>query len=256
MSGERMWRKTTQELMPARRPPAPPGRYDIYPGFPAGPGAIEIGYEALARNALPDTKYGPADLFMLATQLDKAAELSRLMRSVALEDAPGLPGGELRVFINAHPKEMASADFASSLRWVSDALPDQIPVLEIHEGAITDPKAMRRLRDELSDMRIELAYDDFGAGRSRLRELTEVPPDFIKLDMSLIRGIDTNAPRQDLVRALTKVMVDLGIAVLAEGIETEAEYLACVELGCELGQGYLIERPQPVASLRELSRGA
>jgi len=213
--------------------------------------SMVVGYEALARNALSGTNYGPADLFSLAVQLDKAAELSRVMRSVALEDAPMLPGDGARVFINAHPKETDSPDFADTLCWVPDALTGKIPVLEIHEAAITDPKAMRRLRDQLADMGIELAYDDFGAGRSRLRELTEVPPNFIKLDMSLIRGIDTNAPRQELVRALTKVMNDLGTSVLAEGIETEAEFAACIELGCELAQGFLIQRPAGVATFQE-----
>ena len=63
-------------------------------------------------------------------------------------------------------------------------------VLEVHEGVVTDLPTMHWLRDQLNDLGVGLAYDDFGAGQSRLTELAEVPPDFIKLDMSLIRGID------------------------------------------------------------------
>ena len=70
-----------------------------------------------------------------------------------------------------------------------------------------------------------------------------MPPDFIKLDLSLVRDIDQSPARRDLVAALTRVMRDLGIRVLAEGIETQGERDVCLEIGCELGQGYLIARP-------------
>ncbi len=82
-------------------------------------------------------------------------------------------------------------------------------------------------------------------------ELAEVPPDFLKLDMSLIRGIDGSPTRQDLVAALVRVMREAGVGVVAEGIETEAERRVCRELGCDLGQGFLICHPLSVADLRE-----
>ena len=94
-----------------------------------------------------------------------------------------------------------------------------------------------------------LAYDDFGAGQSRLMELAEVPPDVIKLDRSLIQGINDSQPRQDLVRALVKVMLDQGSEVLAEGVETESECAVCYELGCQLAQGFLIHHPATLDDL-------
>jgi EAL domain-containing protein (putative c-di-GMP-specific phosphodiesterase class I) len=75
-------------------------------------------------------------------------------------------------------------------------------VLEIHESAVTDGKAMGRLRERLGELGIKLAYDDFGAGQSRLMELVEVPPEYLKLDITLVRDIDQSERRQDLVRAL------------------------------------------------------
>jgi EAL domain-containing protein (putative c-di-GMP-specific phosphodiesterase class I) len=117
-------------------------------------------------------------------------------------------------------------------------------VLEVHEGVVTDLPGMRRLREQLNGLGMGLAYDDFGAGQSRLTELAEVPPDFIKLDMSLIRGIDAAVARQDLVLALTRVMADLGIRIIAEGIETAEEAKTCLDLGCNFGQGFLFGHPQ------------
>ena len=113
---------------------------------------------------------------------------------------------------------------------------------------MTDPKTMRLIRERTSDLNIGLAYDDFGAGQSRLMELVEVPPDYLKLDMSLVRDIDRSPKRQDLVRALVSVMCDLGIEVIAEGIERGEEAEACAQLGCSLGQGYYLGRPAPIKS--------
>ena len=138
------------------------------------------------------------------------------------------------------------AELGRQLRAIVDALgPDQRAVIEIHESAVTDLAAMERIRAQLHALDVGLAYDDFGAGQSRLMELVEVPPDYLKLDMSLVRDIDRSGKRQELVRALVHVMTDLGIAVLAEGVEREAEGATCIELGCALGQGYLYGRPAP-----------
>jgi EAL domain-containing protein (putative c-di-GMP-specific phosphodiesterase class I) len=122
-------------------------------------------------------------------------------------------------------------------------------VLEIHEAAISDPRQMRELKDRLRDLRVELAFDDFGAGQTRLAELTEARPDYLKFDMSLIRGIDQAGPeRQKLVNSLVSVTLDLGITPLAEGIETESESEVCRQLGFAMAQGYHFGRPLPASS--------
>lgn len=87
------------------------------------------------------------------------------------------------------------------------------------------------------------AIDDFGAGYAGLNLLAEFQPDFLKLDMQIVRGIDAHGPRQSIVRAVLDVCVDLGIDVIAEGVETASE-LACLQgFGIELFQGYLLARP-------------
>lgn len=211
-----------------------------------------IGYEALGRHTLTSVSYDATTLFRIANERGKATELSRLMRTAALADVPALPVAGARVFMNVHPAEMMAEGLLDELDRAARALgPDRRLVAEIHEAAVVDPASMRVLQRELSARGIELAYDDFGAGRARLMELAEVPPDFLKLDMSLIRAIDVSPTRQDLVAALVRVMREAGVRVVAEGIETPAEHRVCAQLGCELGQGFLIRHPVSVDDLRE-----
>ncbi len=211
-----------------------------------------IGYEALGRHTLASVSYDATTLFKIAHERGKAAELSRIMRTAALEDVPALPMVGQRVFMNVHPAEMLAGGLLDELARSAEALgAGRRLVAEIHEAAIVDPATMRALRAELLARGIELAYDDFGAGRARLMELAEVPPDFLKLDMSLIRAIDESPNRQELVAALVRVMREVGVRVIAEGIETNEEHVTCRELGCELGQGFLIRHPVPVTDLRD-----
>jgi EAL domain-containing protein (putative c-di-GMP-specific phosphodiesterase class I) len=117
--------------------------------------------------------------------------------------------------------------------------------LEIHESTVTEPAEMRALQAELKALNIKLAYDDFGAGQARLLELVEVPPDYLKFDRSLIEAIDV-APsqRQQMLATLIRMVCDLGIISLAEGVETPGEGEVCRELGFELGQGFLWGHPE------------
>ncbi len=88
-----------------------------------------------------------------------------------------------------------------------------------------------------------IAYDDFGSGQARLTELADVPPDFVKLDIRLVRGIHRDSGRQSLVQVINQLTEEFGIRVIAEGIETAEEAAMCRRLGCPLGQGYLFGKP-------------
>ena len=88
-----------------------------------------------------------------------------------------------------------------------------------------------------------MAIDDFGAGYSGLNLLTDFQPDQIKLDMKLIRGIEHHGPRQAIVHAIDQVCRDLGIDVIAEGVETAEEYAWLANEGVQLFQGYLFAKP-------------
>ncbi len=102
------------------------------------------------------------------------------------------------------------------------------------------------MRSLLKRLDIKLAYDDFGVGQSRLNDLAEVAPDYVKFDMSLIRDIDGATPqRQQVVATLVQMVRNLGITSLAEGVETAGEDETCRQMGFDLGQGFLYGRPAP-----------
>ncbi|MEO8017437.1 MAG: EAL domain-containing protein [Pseudomonadota bacterium] len=120
---------------------------------------------------------------------------------------------------------------------------DQL-VLEITEGeAIQRPKEFTRLLDRYRSQGVRMAIDDFGAGYSGLNLLAYFQPDLIKLDMHLVRDIDKAGPRQAIARAVLQVCDDLGIEVIAEGVETIGEYSWFRRVGVRLFQGYLLRRP-------------
>jgi EAL domain-containing protein (putative c-di-GMP-specific phosphodiesterase class I) len=208
-----------------------------------------IGFEALGRGRRHDIYNNPQDLFRLAAQCHLAAELSRAFRNKAIEQIHHLPAG-CSIFLNIHPTEMFQPGLVGHLAQTRKSFrSDQHMVIEIHESAVTDASSIKRLRDELQELDIGLAFDDFGVGQSRFLELAAATPQYIKLDMNLIRGIQDDKPRQDIVRALHQIVKDRGIELIAEGIETYHEARTCRELGCHLGQGYLFGRPGAVQGL-------
>jgi EAL domain-containing protein (putative c-di-GMP-specific phosphodiesterase class I) len=120
----------------------------------------------------------------------------------------------------------------------------------VHEGALADLESVDRLRTQLSRSGVGLAYDDFGAGQARLLELAEVPPHYLKFDMSFVRGIDAApASRQRLLSSLVSVARDLLVYTVAEGVETPQEADVCMRLGFTHAQGFFFGRPRPIEEI-------
>ena len=209
------------------------------------------GYEVLGRSRL----FGlttPRAMFSAAAVLDLESELSRMMRGEGIRVAASLPANP-QLFVNTHPTEMLEPGVLEfSLRELRESAPEAKIVLEIHEAAVTCAKQMRELRAVLADLGMGLAYDDFGAGQARLVELVEAPPDYLKFDIELIHGIDAATPeRQRMLESLVRAVTDLGIAALAEGVETPEEHEVCRQLGFQLGQGFFYGRPATARSFAE-----
>jgi EAL domain-containing protein (putative c-di-GMP-specific phosphodiesterase class I) len=106
-----------------------------------------------------------------------------------------------------------------------------------------DPEHVRNIVDSYRAMGFTTAIDDFGAGHAGLSLLARFQPDVIKLDMDLLRGIDSSTPRRLIVEAVVGLCARFGIRLVAEGIETRAELDAVRSLGIELVQGYLLAKP-------------
>ena len=202
-----------------------------------------LGSEVLGRSRLFGLK-DPHSMFTAAKMLNVEGELSRMLREEGVRSATSFPENHT-LFFNTHPIEMDDVDLLIfSLHQVRDLEPQRQLVLEIHEAAVTNRLAMTKLKAALADMQIGLAYDDFGAGQARLVELVDVPPDYLKFDMVLVQHLDTaSLERQRMLASLVRMVLDLGIKPLAEGIETSGDHEICRQIGFTYAQGFLYGRP-------------
>jgi EAL domain-containing protein (putative c-di-GMP-specific phosphodiesterase class I) len=200
-----------------------------------------VGFEALARFTGPPDQ--PANLwFDDAVEIGRCVELELLAVAKAVRELVQLPDGAY-LTVNVSPMTILDAEFLSLISNVSCSR----IVAEITEHAAIDDYdrlmlSVARLRD--SGMRI--AIDDTGAGFASLRHILNLEPDLIKLDLTLIRGIHFDQAKQALAASLIAFAEKRGSIIVAEGIEQPEEATALIDLGVDLGQGYLLGKPGPL----------
>ena len=174
--------------------------------------------------------------------------LDSLCRRRALHAARGMEAGK-KLFLNSLPETLADPAFADhhAEELLADAqLSAPEVVLEITERAgIEDFERFGRRLGRLRDRGYQVAIDDVGTGYSSLQTISEVRPDYLKLDLSLIKNIHRSLIKQDLVGSLIQVASRTRTRVIAEGIESEEEYQALRACGVRLGQGFYFARPAP-----------
>lgn len=207
-----------------------------------------IGYEALSRGPEGGEFERPDKLFKVAYDADLVMELERLCRRKAIETAKGLPDGRL-LFINIEPESVSDPDLREAVFGAliaeSGMEPDRF-VLEITERtAIVDFCAFRSTLEYLRALGFSVAVDDAGAGYGSLQCLAEVRPQWLKIDISLIRGIDADEVRRQLVKSLVTFSDEMDVNLVAEGIETREELAVLRDLGVRYGQGFLFALPLP-----------
>jgi len=209
-----------------------------------------VGYEVLGRVADEGLPTSISELFDMAEWIGCASDLSSLFREVGVEIGRNLPGEPL-LFVNTCPSEIYEiSTLLASMKIISKLAPLNKIVLEINEKAATSTSEMSRLRAALGHLNIGMAFDDFGAGQTRLVELAKVPPDFLKFDISLIRQIHLAPQRlQQMVTTFIKAAQDLGISTLAEGVECCNEAQTCQKLGFDYVQGFFYGRPAPFSEI-------
>ncbi len=209
-------------------------------------GAIHA-FEALARFGQPRQGASPLHWFSLADQLGVRAQLERACLRQALElHARRPPGTSLTVNLSA--RVLLDATTISMLEDAGDHLPDDLAglIVEITEETLVNGDM--QLLSAIEPLRrrgARLAVDDMGAGYSGLRQITTVHPAYLKLDRSLIAGIDSDSERSALVGALAGYSSQVGCLLVAEGVETHAELQVVRRLGAPLVQGFLFARPGP-----------
>lgn len=214
--------------------------------------ATIFGYEALVR-CQADELRSPLVLFDIAERSGRTRPLNRTLRDITIQALPDLPSQEY-MFINLHVDDFNDPKLLDPPElMLSNA--GRI-VLEVTErAAIQDHDSFKKHLNIMRGHGFLIAIDDLGSGYSALSTLAEIEPDFIKFDMSLIRGIDTNPVRENLVRNMRAFADDLGIQVVAEGVETRGEYETVRDIGCHLVQGYYFARPA-LPFVRELQASA
>lgn len=203
-----------------------------------------VGAEALARFRGPP-KRGPARWFAEAGDVGLRRELEIAAVRAALSELADWPDG-LYLSVNVSPATVTAAAFRKVFRDVDATR----VVVEITEHAPIDD--YERLADALGGLRsagVRLAIDDAGAGFASLRHILRLDPDFIKLDRTLIQGIQADRSRQALAAGLISFAEKIGATIVAEGIERLGELRALRALGVGYGQGFYLARPGTVAEL-------
>jgi EAL domain-containing protein (putative c-di-GMP-specific phosphodiesterase class I) len=223
---------------------APPFTMAFQPIVDAGTGGV-FAYEALVRGAEGQGAYqvlsavGDAD----RDGFDQCCRVKALNLASQL----GLVDGEASLSVNFLPNSIRdpSASTEAMLGAAERlAFPADRIILEFTEGeAVGDHAQLARAVAAYRRLGFRTAIDDFGAGYSGLTLLARFQPDIIKLDMELVRGVDTDRVRRAIVASIQRMCEDLGITLVAEGIETAFEYRTLRDLGVDLLQGYLFARP-------------
>jgi EAL domain-containing protein (putative c-di-GMP-specific phosphodiesterase class I) len=209
-------------------------------------------WEALLRTREPAVA-GPIQFFEMAERLGRVRELGRAVRDSVARTAARTHG--VMFFVNLHADEFldeALYDAASPL----SALAPEIALEITEKSPIDSVPDLRSRRQRLRELGFRLAVDDLGSGYAGLTAFASLEPDFVKLDRGLVAGIDHEPMKSRLVASIVSVSRELGIAVVAEGIEAESERRAMTDLGCDLMQGFLFRRPEELKGEDFFSLGA
>ncbi|MBX3260359.1 MAG: EAL domain-containing protein [Labilithrix sp.] len=200
-----------------------------------------IGFEALMRSNEP-TMPTPGAVLDAAERLDRIHDVGRCVRERTAAAFEAADGGEL-VFVNLHAADLLDDDLFDANAPLT-RLAHRV-VLEITErAAISDISDARQRTAELRQRGYKIAIDDLGAGYAGLTSFATFEPEIVKLDMSLVRGIESSSVKRLIVGRIAGLCRDLQMRVVAEGIETTEELSCMLDLGCEYLQGFLLGRPE------------
>jgi EAL domain-containing protein (putative c-di-GMP-specific phosphodiesterase class I) len=215
-----------------------------------------VGLEALSRGAVePGQLIAPKVLFQMAAQsglrmhLERACHESAMRSFARLTERPA----DLVLFLNLSLTVMrehdATARLLGDVVHASGVSSRQV-ALEILEGEIDDMAQLSELVASFREAGFLLVLDDVGAGHSNLDRIPLIKPDILKIDRSLIAGVERDYYKQETVKSLIGLSRTIGALVVAEGVETEDEAIVALELGADLLQGYFLALPAAVQSAR------
>ncbi len=206
------------------------------------------GHEGLIRGPSDSPLHAPASLFRAAAMLGASEVLESLCVHTVVQSYAGA-GGDPLLFLNLSPDFLLALGTERLIGEFIPMLPESMRhrmVLELTEQSrLTDFAELREYAMMLRREGLAIAMDDLGEGFSGLRLWSELRPDYVKIDKHFIQGINIDSVKQGFVRSVAQMAREAGCELIAEGIETEAEFLTVQSLGITLGQGYFFARPQP-----------
>lgn len=213
-----------------------------------------MGFEALTRGPKGTIFENPLTLFSIAKEVGLIFELDRLCRRKALEFSKALPK-DSHIFINTLPGTIHDPEFRGkylhSLLKDINRKPNHI-VFEINErSAIDNYENFRDAVKYYTDQGISIAIDDAGTGYSTLEAIVELKPQYLKFDISIVKGVHQHLVKQEMVKMLALFAKKINATMIAEGIESIKEFKLLKEMGIELGQGFYFARPQTPEALVE-----
>lgn len=211
-----------------------------------------IGFEGLIRGPADSPLHTPASLFDAARLCDLGPEIEMLSRQVVLKAFAELklPG---RLFLNVSPGVLIHPRFryGETLQYMErlGISPDRVTIEITENEFCSDLEAMREALLHYRRMGFKIALDDLGEGFASLRLWSELHPEFVKIDKHFVTGADNDPLKRQFLKSFQQIADGSGCQIIAEGIETESEFLTVKGLGIALGQGYLIGRPDAAPAL-------
>lgn len=216
------------------------------------------GIEALARIKSHDgSQLSPADFIPLAEETGLIIELGEQVLRQSCQDMNTFmryPGAPKTIAINLSARQFMQSGLALQIESIlhEESLPPRHVEFEITEGMVmSDPERAIIMMENLSDMGVKLALDDFGTGYSSLAYLKRFPMDSLKIDKTFIDDITTSSKDRSMVASIIGMAHNLGLKVIAEGVESEAQLEQLKSLECEYIQGFYYAKPMPADSFIE-----
>lgn len=203
-------------------------------------------WEALTRGPENSHFLSPTVLFDFAEEVEQVFGLEKVARETAI-DRLGRLDSDQKLFLNIHPRTLIDPNFTpgETVRFMASCgLKPEDVVLEITERhSIRDFTLFHRTLEHYRNQGFKIAVDDVGTGYSGLWSIAELRPDYLKVDMSLVRGIDTNPVKRSLLETFVTFSENIGCRIIAEGIEQEKELEALMRMGVHMGQGFFLRKP-------------
>ena len=206
-----------------------------------------LGWEAFSRGPADSSFCMPSTFFRFAEHVGGVFELDQRCREMALANL-GPIGPEQKIFINTHPMSLNNDRFApqNTIEFLRQyGLEPGNVVFEFSENLnLTSPAHLRQALEPYRELGFKVAIDDVGGGQSSLVLLSQVQPDFIKLDAFMVRGVDVDPFKRLMIEALIYLAKKIKARVIAVGLESETEFSSIVSMGVLAGQGFLLSGPE------------